>query len=317
MFPGFGPETCNFKTQTSHKRILMIYIIEDTINGILMGSIYGLTALGLTIIFGVLKVINFAHGSLLMVGMYAAYWTVTLTGLHPYMALIIVTPAMFFFGYYLQDIVIKPIFIAEKNVREPITVIIVTTGIWYILDNLTLLIFGPQYLALQDNPLRGKMIELGEIFISVPKLYGFIVTMITAGAVYWFFQKTKMGRAIRATSLDREAASLMGINQYKIYNVAFGIGTAVAGIAAVTLVPFYNIFPTVGVLFDIKGFIIVVLGGLGSIGGAILGGIIVGLIESVGPQFMTSTWTEAIVYGLFLIVLFVKPSGLFGMKQDW
>jgi branched-chain amino acid transport system permease protein len=161
------------------------------------------------------------------------------------------------------------------------------------------------------------MIEFGEMLISVPKLWGFITAIITAAAIYWFLQKTRMGRAIRATSLDREAASLMGINQFKVYNVAFGIGTATAGIAAVTLVPFYNIFPTVGVLFDIKGFIIVVLGGLGSIGGAILGGIIIGLIESIGPQFMTATWTEAIVYGLFLLVLFIKPSGLFGVKYDW
>lgn len=295
----------------------MLYIFEDTINGILMGSIYGLTAMGLTIIFGVLKVVNFAHGSILMVGMYLAYWTITLSGIHPYLAIVFVAPLMFLFGYFLQNIVIKPIFIAEKNVREPLTVIIVTTGIWYILDNLALLIFGPQYLSLSDNPLRGQMLELGEIFISVPKLYGCITAVITALAVYWFFQKTDMGRAIRATSMDREAASLMGINQYKIYNVAFGIGAATAGIAAVTLVPFYNVFPTVGVLFDIKGFIIVVLGGLGSIGGALVGGIIIGLIESVGPQFMTATWTEAIVYGLFLLVLFVKPSGLFGQKHDW
>ncbi len=295
----------------------MIYLLEDAINGILMGSIYGLTALGLTIVFGVLKVINFAHGSLLMVGMYLALWSVSLIGIHPYLSLIIVVPVMYFFGYYLQDIVIKPIFKAEKDVREPITVIIVTTGVWYVLDNLTLLIFGPQYRSIQANPLKGKMIELGEIFISVPKLWGFCTAVITAFGVYYFFQYTRMGRAIRATSLDRDAASLAGINQYKIYNIAFGIGTAVAGIAAVTLVPFYNIFPTVGVLFDIKGFIIVVLGGLGSMGGAIIGGIIVGLIESIGPQFMTATWTEAIVYGLFLLVLFVKPSGLFGEKHDW
>jgi len=295
----------------------MLFIIEDAINGILMGSIYGLTAMGLTIIFGVLKVINFAHGSMLMVGMYVTYWAVTLTGINPYLAIVIVAPVMFFFGYYLQDIVIKPIFIAEKNVREPITVIIVTTGIWYILDNLTLLIFGPQYRSLADNPWRSQMLEFGDMFISVPKLYGFIISIVTAAAIYWFFQKTSMGRAIRATSMDREAASLQGINQYKIYNLAFGIGSATAGIAAVTLVPFNNVFPTVGVLFDIKGFIIVVLGGLGSIGGALVGGIIVGLIESVGPQFMTATWTEAIVYGLFLVVLFVKPSGLFGQKHDW
>jgi branched-chain amino acid transport system permease protein len=161
------------------------------------------------------------------------------------------------------------------------------------------------------------MMEFGSLMVSVPKLWGFGAAIITAGAVYWFFQNSRMGRAIRATSLDREAASLMGINQYKIYNVAFGIGTATAGIAGVALVPFNNVFPTVGVLFDIKGFIIVVLGGLGSMGGALLGGIIVGLIESVGPQFMAATWTEAIVYALFLVVLFVKPSGLFGVKYDW
>lgn len=295
----------------------MLYIIEDAINGILMGSIYGLTALGLTIIFGVLKVINFAHGSLLMVGMYMAYWSVTLTGVHPYLTLVVVIPSMFFFGYYLQDLVIKPIFKAEKDVREPVTVIIVTTGVWYILDNLALLLFGPQYRSIQDNPLRGKMLEIGEMLISVPKVWGFATAIITATAVYYFFQYTRLGRAIRATSLDRDAASLAGINQYKIYNIAFGIGTAISGIAAVTLIPFYNTFPTVGVPFDIKGFIIVVLGGLGSIGGAITGGIIIGLIESVGPQFMTATWTEAIVYGLFLLVLFVKPSGLFGVKYDW
>jgi branched-chain amino acid transport system permease protein len=295
----------------------MNFILESILNGICMGSIYGLTALGLTVIFGVLKVINFAHGSLIMVSMYVAYWAIILTGVHPYVALIIVVPVMYFFGYYLQDIVIKPIFKAEKDVREPITVIIVTTGIWYILDNLTLLIFGPQYRGIQNNPLRGKMLDIGNMLISVPKLWGFVTAVITAIAVYWFLQKTRTGRAIRATSLDREAASLMGINQFKIYNIAFGIGTAIVGISAVTLVPFYNIFPSVGVLFDIKGFIIVVLGGLGSIGGAIIGGIIIGLIESIAPMFMTATWAEAIVYGLFLVVLFVKPSGLFGVKYDW
>jgi branched-chain amino acid transport system permease protein len=295
----------------------MSFFLEATINGILIGSIYGLTALGLTIIFGVLKVINFAHGSLLMVAMYVAYWIVMYSGLNPYLALIAVAPIMFLFGYYLQNIIIKPIFKAEKGVREPITVIIVTTGLWYILDNLSLLIFGPQYRSLTNNPLWGKMIELGGMMISVPKLWGFVAAIITTGAVYWFFKTTRLGRAIRATSLDREAASLMGINQYKIYNVAFGLGAATAGIAGVALVTFYNVFPSVGALFDIKGFIIVVLGGLGSIGGALLGGIIIGLIESVCPLFMTATWTQAIVYGLFLLVLFLKPSGLFGVKYDW
>jgi branched-chain amino acid transport system permease protein len=295
----------------------MLFIIEDTINGILMGSIYGLAAMGLTLIFGVLKVINFAHGSMLMVGMYTAYWAVMLTGLHPYLTLIAVVPVMFVFGYLLQDILIKPIFKSEKDVREPITVIIVTTGVWYILDNLSLLVFGPQYRNIQDNPLRGKMLEFGDMMVSVPKLWGFCAAIVTALLIYLFLQRTRMGRAVRATSLDRDAASLQGINQYKMYNISVGIGTAAAGVAGVALVPFYNVFPSVGVLFDIKCFIIVVLGGLGSIWGALLGGIIVGVIESVGPQFMAATWTEAVVYALFLLFLFFKPSGLFGVKYDW
>ena len=289
----------------------MLFLIEDTINGILMGSIYGLTALGLTLIFGVLKVINFAHGSLLMVGMYVAYWAVVLTGLHPYLALIIVVPVMFLFGYLLQDIIIKPIFKAEKDVREPITVIIVTTGVWYILDNLALLVFGPQYRNLQDNPLRGKMLEFGDMMISVPKLWGFCAAIVTAAAIYLLSSEDPHGPGDpRDEPRPGRRQSAWASTSTRSTTSPSASAPRAAGVAGVTLVPFYNVFPTVGVLFDIKCFIIVVLGGLGSIGGALLGGIIVGVIESVGPQFMTATWTEAIVYGLFLVVLFVKPSGL-------
>jgi branched-chain amino acid transport system permease protein len=115
------------------------------------------------------------------------------------------------------------------------------------------MVFGPKYRALLDNPLKGRMLEYGEMLIEVPKLYGFVAALVTTAVLYWFFQKTRIGRAVRATSLDRDAASLMGINQYRMYNIAFGIGAATAGVAAVTLVPFYNVYPTVGVLFDIKG----------------------------------------------------------------
>lgn len=294
-----------------------VFFAQDCINGILMGLIYGLVALGLTLIFGVLKVINFAHGSFLMVGMYVSYWAVSLSGLHPYLALVMIVPAMYFFGYWLQKLLVRPIFVAERDVREPVTVIVVTTGVWYVLDNLALLAFGPDYRALAPNPLKGQMLNFGEIFISVPKLYGAMASVLTAAALYWFLNRTRMGRAIRATSLDRNAASLMGIDQWKIFNIAFGIGAAVAGVAGAALTPFYNVYPTVGIPFDIKSFVIVVLGGLGSIPGALVGGVIIGLIESIGPIYMTATWTEAIVYGLFLLVLFVKPSGLFGQKFDW
>lgn len=298
------------------KEEIMDLILQATVNGILMGSIYGLTALGLTLIFGVIKVINFAHGSLLMVGMYTAYWLVRLTGINPYLALIIVVPLLFFFGYYMQEIVIKPVFKAERDVREPITVIIVTTGVWYVLDNLSMILFGAEYRVVKTG-LSGKTFLLGELIVSTPKFYGFVTTIVTAVLLYWFLKKTRMGKAIIATSFDRDAASLMGINQYRIYNIAFGMGTATAGVAGCVLIPFYYVFPTVGVIFDIRCFIIVVLGGLGSIHGAVLGGIIIGVIESVFAQFMASTWTEGIIYAIFILILFIKPSGLFGARQDW
>jgi len=294
----------------------MLGIIEALINGVLMGSIYGLTAVGLTMIFGVMKVINFAHGSILMVGMFATYWFIKLTGLNPYLAIPVVVPLLYYFGYYLQSWVIRPIFEAEKDVREPITVIIVTTGIWYVLDNLSLLFFGAEYRVIKTS-VTGKIFEFYDMYFLLPKIIGAGITVLCALYLYWFLKHSKMGKAIRATSLDREAASLMGIKQSKIYNIAFGMGCACCGMAACVLVPFYYVYPTVGVPFDIKAFIIVVLGGLGSIPGAIIGGIIVGIIENVGAQFMAATWTELLLYGVFLFVLLVKPSGLFGMKQDF
>ncbi len=294
----------------------MLGIIEALINGMLMGSIYGLTAVGLTMIFGVMKVINFAHGSILMVGMFAAYWFVKLTGLNPYLAILVVVPFLFFFGYFMQSWIIKPIFEAEKDVREPITVIIVTTGIWYVLDNLALMFFGAEYRVVKTS-VTGKIFEFYDMYFLMPKVIGAGITILCAIYLYWFLKHSRMGKAIRATSLDREAASLMGIKQSKIYNIAFGMGCACCGIAACVLIPFYYVYPTVGVPFDIKAFIIVVLGGLGSIPGAIIGGVIVGIIENVGAQFMAATWTELLLYGVFLFVLLVKPSGLFGMKQDF
>jgi branched-chain amino acid transport system permease protein len=294
----------------------MTAVIQATLNGIMMGAMYGLTALGLTLIFGVMKVVNFAHGSLLMVGMFSAYWLIKLTGIHPYLALLIVPPILFVFGYYLQDVVIKPVFKAERQVREPLTVIIVTTGVWYVLDNLALMLFGAEYRTVR-TAISNKSFALGSFIISIPKFSGFVIAVATAVGLALFMRKTKIGMALRATSLDREAANLMGIDQYKVYNIAFGLGTAIAGIAGCALIPFYYVYPSVGVVFDIRAFIIVVLGGLGSIPGALLGGLVIGLIESVFSQFMASTWTEAIIYAIFLIILFVKPSGFFGNKQDW
>ncbi len=286
------------------------------LNGILMGSIYGLTAVGLTLIFGVLKVINFAQGAFLMSGLFTTYWFVRLTGTNPYLALIVVIPFTYILGYYTQKFLINPVFESEKDVREPIGVIIVTTGIWYMLDNLALMIFGAQYRTI-NIPSVSKAISIFGLYAPLSKVIGFFISLSVSALLFWFLQYSKMGKAIRATSQDREAASLMGINQYKIYNVTFGIGIAICGIAGAVLLPFYYVYPTVGTHLDIMDFVIVVLGGLGSIPGALVGGLIIGLIESVGSQFISYSWTLEAIYLIFLIILFVKPSGLFGIKGEF
>jgi len=286
------------------------------LNGILMGSIYGLTAVGLTLIFGVLKVINFAQGAFLMSGLFTTYWFVKLTGTNPYLALLVVIPFTYILGYYTQKIFINPVFESEKDVREPIGVIIVTTGIWYMLDNLALMLFGAQYRTI-NIPSVSKAISIFGLYAPLSKIIGFFISLAVSISLFWFLQFSKMGKAIRATSQDREAASLMGINQYKIYNVTFGIGIAICGIAGAVLLPFYYVYPTVGTHLDIMDFVIVVLGGLGSIPGALVGGLIIGLIESVGSQFISYSWTLEAIYLIFLIILFVKPSGLFGIKGEF
>lgn len=286
------------------------------LNGILMGSIYGLTAVGLTLIFGVLKVINFAQGAFLMSGLFTTYWFVRLTGTNPYLALLVVVPFTYILGYYTQKIFINPVFESEKDVREPIGVIIVTTGIWYMLDNLALMLFGAQYRTI-NVPSVSKAISIFGLYAPLSKIIGFFISLAVSILLFWFLQFSKMGKAIRATSQDREAASLMGINQYKIYNVTFGIGIAICGIAGAVLLPFYYVYPTVGTHLDIMDFVIVVLGGLGSIPGALVGGLIIGLIESVGSQFISYSWTLEVIYLIFLIILFIKPSGLFGIKGEF
>jgi len=294
----------------------MEIVMQAVISGLLMGAVYGLTALGLTLIFGIMKVINWAHGSFIMIGMFAGYWLWALTGIDPYLGLIIVVPFCFVLGYFVQDILIKPVFKSEVGVREPIGVLMLTAGLWIFLDNFALLLFGAFYRTARTS-YTGLTYRIGEILVSAPRLYAFLITIGSAYILYVFLKKTKLGRAIRATGQDRDTASLMGIDIYHIYNISFGIAIAITGMVGALLVPFYYVHPSAGFVFDIRAFIIVVLGGLGSIPGAILGGLLIGLIESVGAQYMTATWTQGIIFGVFLAVLYIRPSGMFGFKQEW
>lgn len=291
-------------------------MLSAFVQGILMGSIYGLIALGLTLIFGIMRVINFAHGAFLMVAMYATYYTVTALNIHPYLSLIVVVPVMFLFGYIVNKFLIQTVLKKEADVREPIGVLLFTAALSIIFENGGLGLFGTDYKTLITD-FSEKSIELGSVIITLPKLYAFILSIIVTVIFYIFLNKTEIGRKIRAVGQDRNAAKLMGINVEKTFNIAFGIGIALLGTAAVAIVPFYNLHPTIGTTFGTMAFITVVLGGLGSIPGAIIAGLLIGIVESVSSVFVPYTLSPMVVYFGFLIFLFIKPSGLFGSPHDW
>lgn len=291
-------------------------IIEAIINGVLMGSIYGLTALGLTLIFGVMKVINFAHGTHLMIMMYIAYWLVYLTGIDPYLSIIIVVPIAYIIGYYTQNLLLSPILKLEKDVREPLGVLLLTAGLWIFFNNFFMMLFGANFRSV-ETIYSGTTFKVSNMMISRPLFYAFLISLTSTYLLNRLLKKSRLGKAIRATGQDREAAMLMGIDVFKIYNVAFGIGIAVLGIAGTILLPLFYIHPFVGDVFDMRCFVIVVLGGLGSVPGALLGGLVIGIIEAVAGQFLTMTWAAALIYIIFLAVLFIKPSGILGLEKEW
>lgn len=291
-------------------------MLSALVQGILMGSVYGLIALGLTLIFGIMRIINFAHGAFLMVAMFLSYFTVTKLGFHPYLTLIIVVPSMFLIGYITNKFLIQPVLKKEENVREPIGALLLTAGLMIVLENGFLSIFGGDYKAIQTS-FSQESIVLGSIIITLPKLYAFLLCIVVTAIFYYFLQKTEIGRKIRAVGQDRNAAVLMGINVEKTFNIAFGVGLALLGTAGVAILPFFNLHPSTGEVFGITAFVTVVLGGLGSIPGAIIGGLLIGIVESVSSVFVQYTLSPMIVLYAFLIFLFFRPSGLFGSPHDW
>ena len=297
----------------------MMYKMESLsviVNGISMGAIYGLIALGLTLIFGIMKIINFAHGALLMLSMMLSYWAWKFTGINPYLLIVIIAPLMFIVGYVTERFFIKPVLDAQKDVREPIAVLLLTAALAIVLENLSLMVFGGDYVMAKTTVTDATLV-FGGVTLSAARFYALLIAVVVSGGFYLFLQYTELGRKLRSCGQDRNTASLMGINVPNTYAIAFGIGTALLAVAAITLLPFYYVHPTVGGVFMTKAFIVVVLGGLGSVPGALLGGIIIGLIESIGAQYMTATLTTVIVYAIFLLILFIKPSGLFGSRLEW
>ena len=286
-------------------------LMPSIVNGASMGAIYGLIAMGLTLIFGTMRVTNFAHGAMLMISMISAYSIWAVTKVNPYLLIVIIAPLMFAIGYFTQTYLIRPVLAAESDKNDPIGVLLLTAGLSIVLENLALMIFGADYRMAQTS-FSNTTYSVGNVTLSAARLYGLVITLVVSAALWIFLQKTEIGRQVRATGQDRNTAALMGINAERTFAISFGIGMALLAVAGLVLLPFYYVSPSVGEVFQTRAFIVVVLGGLGSVPGALVGGIIIGLIETIAAQFMTASITSVIIYLVFLIVLFVKPSGLFG-----
>jgi branched-chain amino acid transport system permease protein len=257
----------------------------------------------------VMRIINFAHGELLMLGMYVTFFAFQLLGLDPFLSIVIVIPALFLVGAVLQKVFIERVLNAL-----PQNQILLTIGLGLVMSNGVMLLFTSDYRILSTSYSSGS-VSIGGISISQPLFISFLVTAAITAALYWFLLRTDTGQAIRATAQDREAAQLMGVNVRRMGLLATGLGSALAGTAGALISPTYYIFPQVGGAFTLKAFVIVVLGGMGSVVGATLGGILVGVTESLSAAYVSSGLKELFVYVLFLLVLVFKPSGLLGKSR--
>jgi branched-chain amino acid transport system permease protein len=284
-------------------------LLQSTASGILIGGVYALVGIGLTIIYGVMRVINFAHGELLMIGMYLTWIIFTSFGIDPFLSIVITIPAMFLFGALLQRVLINRVLNAL-----PQNQILLTIGLGLVLSNVVMLIYTSDYKIITTR-YSSSTINLAGLPLSTPLAISLLITSVITAILYVFLLKTDTGQAIRATAQDRDAAQLMGINVKRMSVLAFGIGTALAGTAGALVSPTYYIFPQVGGAFTLKAFVIVVLGGMGSVIGATLGGIIIGVTESLAAVYVSSGMKEVFVYVLFLLVLLFKPSGLLGRSR--
>ncbi len=281
-------------------------LLAAAINGLLIGGIYTLVASGLTLIYGVLHIINFAHGSMLMLGMFGVYFLLMQWGVDPYLSLFIMVPAMFALGYVLYRGLIGR-FSSGKDEN----ILLITLGLSIIVENIALMIFKGDTrtitVAYSDH-----MIEAGPLLLSTPKIISFVAAMVLCGLLGLFIQRTDTGRAIRAVAKERLGARLVGIDVDRVFAVSYGIGLATLGAAACLLMPIFYVSPTTGHVFVIVAFTVVVLGGMGSFLGAVVGGLIVGLTESFGGLFLGESLGQIGISLIFILILLFRPQGLFG-----
>ncbi len=284
-------------------------LLQVLIEGILMGGIYAIAALGLSLIFGVMKITNFAHGALMTVGMYVVYVAYVAFGLSPYAALPLSMICLFIIGYIIQRVFIHKIENAPNHNQ-----LLLTLGISIIIENTLLAVFKPDAKSEVFEAYSKSMSLLG-IKVNVPKLIALFIVIAVTVFIYVLLYKTEIGRTIRATSMNREGAMLMGIVIKKTNALAFGIGAMCTGIAGALLTPTLNIDPTIGNTFQLTCFVIAVLGGMGNIWGALVSGFLIGLLEAVTSYYLSGSWSSLAIYAVFILVLIFKPTGLFERRM--
>ena len=283
-------------------------VLGSAISGVFLGSIYALVALGLTLIYGVLHIINFAHGALLMLAMYAVFFVWHFWGIDPYAAMLIVVPGAFAFGYALQRYVIGK----TSHGRDEI-ILLVTLGIAIVIENAALFFFSADERSVQV-PYDLDGINLGVTFAVYPELFALGGSLAVTLGLWLFMTWTDTGRAIRGVAKERQGARLVGINVDHVFAITFGLGTALVAVAASLLAPTYTVHPQTGYLFVLIAFTVVVLGGMGSFVGALAGGFIIGITEQLGRLYLGESLGLITISAIFIMILLFRPTGLFGHK---
>jgi len=283
-------------------------IAEAVVNGLMSGATYALVALGLTLVYGVLHIVNFAHGALLTCAMFAVLGLHLWLGIDPYWAILPLALVFFAFGYGLQRFIIGP-----SSHGEDRNTLLVTLGLSIVLENLLLAAFKSDTRSLGTDA-AFDVIELGPMLLSRPRLIGFAVALVTAALLWLLLSATDTGRAIRAVAKEKLGAQLVGIDPRHIFAVTFGIGCACLAVAACLLLPTFYVNPRVGNAFVLVAFTIVVLGGMGSITGALLGGLFIGVVESLGGLLLGESLGQLGIFLIFILVLLVRPTGMFGAR---
>lgn len=279
-------------------------VFQAVINGLILGGIYALVAGGLTLVFGVMGIINVAHGDMLMVSMFSAYYIVTLFGISPYIAILIVTPVMFVVGLLMYQVFLSPIINAPH-----INQILLTVALSLLIQNIAIYVFGGDYLSL-NIPLSDKTVSIFGAILTVPQVLAFVLSLVTSAMFYMMLKHTDFGRSLRAVAQNRRGAMVVGINVPRAYMMSFGIGCAMLGIAGPLLLPIYYVHTDVGSLFLLVAFVVVVMGGLGNFLGALIAGLIIGVTEAVAGLVVSPSLAPISNFVIFILILLFRPAGL-------